>query len=39
MRLLAKSHDARARSEAERYLRRYPRGFAAKEAQALTAEP
>jgi len=35
MRLLAASHDPRARDEARAYLLRYPHGFAATEAQAL----
>jgi ferric-dicitrate binding protein FerR (iron transport regulator) len=35
MRLLAASHDPRARDEARAYLARYPHGFAATEAQAL----
>lgn len=39
MRLLAKSHDRRARDEARLYLSRYPRGFAASEAKQLSATP
>lgn len=39
MRLLAASHDARAKSEAERYLARYPAGFAVKEAEQLVTAP
>jgi len=39
MRVLAKSHDARARDEARLYLSRYPRGFAASEAKQLSAKP
>jgi hypothetical protein len=35
MRLLASTHDARARNEAKRYLARYPAGFASKEAAEL----
>jgi hypothetical protein len=38
MRLLAGSGDSGV-AEAKRYLARYPRGFAVKEAQALAAEP
>jgi outer membrane protein assembly factor BamD (BamD/ComL family) len=39
MRLLSTSERARAREEARRYLRRYPRGFALEEARRLTDEP
>jgi ferric-dicitrate binding protein FerR (iron transport regulator) len=39
MRVLAKNHDRRASDEARLYLARYPHGFAAQEAQQLTAEP
>jgi hypothetical protein len=37
MRLLAGAHDARARAAAEQYLSRYPNGFAAGEARAITS--
>src|SRR6187551_3514672 len=36
MRILSRARDARARHEAELYLSRYPRGFAANEARTLT---
>lgn len=39
MRLLANVSSARARSEAQRYLARYPGGFAAEEARQLAAKP
>jgi len=39
MRLLSSTHDPRARSEAERYIARYPRGFALKEAKRLVVGP
>jgi ferric-dicitrate binding protein FerR (iron transport regulator) len=39
IRLLASNHDPRARSEAERYIARYPRGFALKEAKRLADTP
>ncbi len=39
MRVLASMGDPAKRSEAKRYLARYPGGFAAKEAQQLAAEP
>jgi outer membrane protein assembly factor BamD (BamD/ComL family) len=39
MRLLSSSHDPRARAEAERYIARYPRGFAVKEANRLAGVP
>ena len=39
MRLLVSLGDPAKASEAKRYLARYPRGFAVKEAQALVAEP
>jgi hypothetical protein len=39
MRLLASRHDGRARGEAERYLSRYPHGFAQKEAHRLVDSP
>ena len=39
MRLLASTHDPRALSEAERYIARYPRGFALKEAKRLVDIP
>lgn len=39
MRLLASVHDARASAEAQRYLARYPRGFAVHEAGALAERP
>lgn len=39
MRLLAASHDARAKNEAQLYLTRYPAGFAVKEAEKLVTAP
>jgi hypothetical protein len=39
MRLLARMHDARAAAEAQRYLNRFPGGFARAEAQALLDSP
>jgi hypothetical protein len=39
MRILASSQDARAKQEARRYLSRYPRGFASKEAERIAAGP
>jgi hypothetical protein len=39
MRLLASSSSAKARVEAQRYLARYPRGFAVEEARQLAAKP
>jgi hypothetical protein len=39
MRILNGKGDARARHEAERYLSRYPKGFAASEARLLTVTP
>ena len=39
MRVLAGKRDPRARREAELYLTRYPRGFAANEARLLTVAP
>ena len=39
MRLLASTGDSAKATEAKRYLARYPRGFAVKEAQRLAAEP
>jgi len=39
MRLLARMHDSRATAEAQRYLDRFPEGFARTEAQALLNSP
>jgi ferric-dicitrate binding protein FerR (iron transport regulator) len=39
MRLLASTHDGRARDEARRYLARYPNGFAVDEARRLVDAP
>jgi TolA-binding protein len=39
MRLLASSHDERARDEARRYLARYPNGFAVDEARRVVDTP
>lgn len=39
MRLLANAHDPSARAEAQRYIARYPRGFALKEAKQLAEAP
>jgi TolA-binding protein len=39
MRILASRHDPRAAREADQYLSRYPQGFAASEARALTVAP
>jgi TolA-binding protein len=39
LRLLIKTDPTRARAEARVYLARYPRGFAAREAQALLGAP
>jgi hypothetical protein len=39
MRLLSSTRHVQAREEAQRYLRRYPRGFAVDEAQRLVDEP
>jgi hypothetical protein len=39
LRLLAGKKSSRARDEAQRYLQRYPHGFAFKEAEQLTAAP
>ena len=39
MRLLARTHDSRATAEAQRYLNRFPEGFARTEAQVLLNSP
>jgi len=39
MRLLARMHDSRAAAEAQRYINRFPDGFARTEAQALLNSP
>ncbi|MET0790837.1 MAG: FecR domain-containing protein [Polyangiaceae bacterium] len=39
MRILASAHDPGARTEAQRYVARYPRGFALGEAKQLTEAP
>jgi outer membrane protein assembly factor BamD (BamD/ComL family) len=39
MRLLARTHDSRATVEAQRYLNRFPEGFARTEAQLLLNSP